>query len=222
MEKAKIDHDRLIRKYEYKIGDLVLTDHPKLKKGLSHGLAHKFYGPFVIVGINENKIDYFIRLYASPRSKIRQVHKNRLKAYFHSGVPLKIIKEEPEEHLNQPQKNAAARSKRKYVKDPNNPRWKNRSVAEGDARMTERNNETSSEVDSSCPSSTENDEIRTNSKALGTFSNSNTSTSSLCDTSQMVSKKKKVLSKKKLDNRQTQQSRRSTRLVKAPERLNYH
>jgi hypothetical protein len=32
MEKAKLDHDRQIKKFEYKIGDFVLTDHPELKK----------------------------------------------------------------------------------------------------------------------------------------------------------------------------------------------
>ncbi|RNA08199.1 Retrovirus-related Pol poly from transposon, partial [Brachionus plicatilis] len=38
MDKAKLDHDRKIKKFMYNIGDYVLTDHPKLKKGLSHGL----------------------------------------------------------------------------------------------------------------------------------------------------------------------------------------
>ena len=55
MEKAKIQHDPQIKKFDYNIGDYVLTDHPKLKKGLSHGLAHKYYGPYIIVGKNENK-----------------------------------------------------------------------------------------------------------------------------------------------------------------------
>jgi hypothetical protein len=41
MDKAKIRHDRNIRKFSYEIGDLVLSDHVKLKKGLSSGLAHK-------------------------------------------------------------------------------------------------------------------------------------------------------------------------------------
>ncbi|CAF0972705.1 unnamed protein product, partial [Brachionus calyciflorus] len=29
------------KKFDYNTGHYVLTDHPKLKKGLSHGLAHK-------------------------------------------------------------------------------------------------------------------------------------------------------------------------------------
>ncbi|CAF1157772.1 unnamed protein product, partial [Brachionus calyciflorus] len=39
MDKAKINHDRQIKKTEYKVGDLVLTDHPELKKGLSSGIG---------------------------------------------------------------------------------------------------------------------------------------------------------------------------------------
>ena len=46
MDKAKIRHDRNIRKFTYEIGDLVLADHVKIKKGLTSGLAHKYYGPF--------------------------------------------------------------------------------------------------------------------------------------------------------------------------------
>ncbi|RNA39717.1 RNA-directed DNA polymerase (reverse transcriptase) domain containing [Brachionus plicatilis] len=96
MDKAKLDHDRKIKKFEYNIGDYVLTDHPKLKKGLLHGLAH-YHGPFVVVGKNENNCDYLIKLASSPRSKVRQVHKNRLKYYFHSGHSLPTIKKEPVE-----------------------------------------------------------------------------------------------------------------------------
>ncbi|RNA06820.1 hypothetical protein BpHYR1_014843 [Brachionus plicatilis] len=87
-----------------------------MKKGLSHGLAHKYHGPFVFVGKNENNCDYLIKLASSHRSKVRQVHKNRLKYYFHSGHSLPTIKEEP---VEQPD-----RQKRKYTKNLNNPRWK--------------------------------------------------------------------------------------------------
>ncbi|RNA04296.1 hypothetical protein BpHYR1_021399 [Brachionus plicatilis] len=55
INRAKIDHDRKIHKFEYKIGDLVLCDHPELKRGLSSGIARKYYGPFEIVV--ELKID---------------------------------------------------------------------------------------------------------------------------------------------------------------------
>jgi hypothetical protein len=118
LEAEKIRHDRQIKPFEYKIGDLVLTDHPQLKKGLSQGLAHKYYGPYIFVGINDNKCDYFIRLLFNPKSRIKQIHQNRLKLYFHAGRPL-AVKEEP---LNQDERTPKA--KRIYKKKPNNPRWK--------------------------------------------------------------------------------------------------
>ncbi|RNA22772.1 retrovirus-related pol poly from transposon, partial [Brachionus plicatilis] len=86
MDKAKLDHDRKIKKFEYNIGDY------------------------------ENNCDYLIKLASSPRSKVRQVYKNRLKYYFHSGHSLPTKKEKP---VEQPD-----RQKRKYTKNLNNPRWK--------------------------------------------------------------------------------------------------
>ncbi|RMZ97920.1 hypothetical protein BpHYR1_022518, partial [Brachionus plicatilis] len=53
----------------YKIGDWVLANHPKLKKGLSQGIARKYYGPFEIVGVNPNGVDYFIK---RTNAKIKQ------------------------------------------------------------------------------------------------------------------------------------------------------
>ena len=61
IEKEKVRHDRKIKKGEYEIGDYVLCNHPKLKKGCSRGLAHKYYGPFEVVGRSENKINYQIK-----------------------------------------------------------------------------------------------------------------------------------------------------------------
>ncbi|RNA13176.1 gap-Pol poly [Brachionus plicatilis] len=94
MEKSKIDSDRRIKKVNYNIGDFVLCHHPKLKKGLSQGIARKFYGPFVVVGKNDNNVDYLIRFASKPKSKIKQVHKNRLKFYFKSGLDNVKIKQE--------------------------------------------------------------------------------------------------------------------------------
>ncbi|RNA18648.1 gap-Pol poly [Brachionus plicatilis] len=94
MEKSKIDFDRRFKKVNYNIGDFVLCDHPKLKKGLSQGIARKFYGPFVVVGKNYNNVDYLIRFASKPKSKIKQVHKNRLKFYFKSGLDNVKIKQE--------------------------------------------------------------------------------------------------------------------------------
>ena len=65
MEKSKLRHDRNIRKFTYEVGDLVLTDHVKLKKGLASGLVHKYYGK-----LNGKKSKSFL------------IHKNRLKKYF--------------------------------------------------------------------------------------------------------------------------------------------
>ena len=43
MYKAKVDHDRKIRKFEYKVGDRVLVNSPMLPKtGLCTGLAIKY------------------------------------------------------------------------------------------------------------------------------------------------------------------------------------
>ncbi|CAF1034793.1 unnamed protein product, partial [Brachionus calyciflorus] len=84
MNKAKIHHDRNIKKTEYKIGELVLTDHPELKKGLSSGIAHKYFGPFEIVGKNPNNVDYFIKKLGAKKSRTKQVHISRLKTFFHN------------------------------------------------------------------------------------------------------------------------------------------
>ncbi|CAF0916259.1 unnamed protein product [Brachionus calyciflorus] len=50
MERAKLRHDHQLKKFSYEINDLVLTDHVKVKKGISSGLAHKYHGPFSILG----------------------------------------------------------------------------------------------------------------------------------------------------------------------------
>ncbi|RNA19912.1 hypothetical protein BpHYR1_052607 [Brachionus plicatilis] len=82
MDRAKIRHDRQIKKFDYNIGDLVLTDHVKLKQGMCSGLAHKYFGPFVVVGKHPNKVNYIIRKVKSNKSKRFLIHKNRLKLYF--------------------------------------------------------------------------------------------------------------------------------------------
>ncbi|CAF0975241.1 unnamed protein product [Brachionus calyciflorus] len=82
MDRSKIRHDKKIKKYEYNIGDLVLTDHVKLKKGLCSGLAHKYYGPFIVVGKHPNNVNYVIKRRDSKKAKKFLIHKNRLKLYF--------------------------------------------------------------------------------------------------------------------------------------------
>jgi hypothetical protein len=87
MDKAKWRHDRNIKKHSYQVGDKVLTDHPQLKQGLAQGLAKKYYGPYTIVGVNANGCDYLIKLVGKPKSRIKQIHKNRLKTYYEMGRP---------------------------------------------------------------------------------------------------------------------------------------
>jgi len=100
MQKAKWNHDRKIKKFNYKIGDLVLADHPKLKKGLSQGIARKYYGPFEIVGINPNGVDYFIKLVGSKRAKVKQIHKTRLKIFYYNKPDFDPQKDEEDEPEN--------------------------------------------------------------------------------------------------------------------------
>ena len=82
MDKAKIDHDRNIKKAKYEIGDLVLTDHPQLAVGISSGLAHRYWGPFRIIAKNSNGVNYSIQRHKSKNKKIYQIHVSRLKTYY--------------------------------------------------------------------------------------------------------------------------------------------
>ncbi|RMZ97678.1 hypothetical protein BpHYR1_033445, partial [Brachionus plicatilis] len=77
-----IRHDRNIRKFEYEVGDFVLTDHVQLKKGLSCGLAHKYHGPFENMAKHPNRVNFVIKRVNQKRSKAFLIHKNRLKKYF--------------------------------------------------------------------------------------------------------------------------------------------
>ena len=118
MRKQKTIYDRKIRKTTYNIGDWVLCNHPQLKKGLSRGLAPRFHGPFVIVGIYPNGCDYLIRPHNQPRAKVRQMHQNNLKLYFRRGQPSDTAKIKDSSEVDD-----AAPTKRTYYKDSLNPRW---------------------------------------------------------------------------------------------------
>ena len=61
MDRHKILFDRRIKKFSYNVGDLVLCDHPRLKKGISRGLARKYYGLFLVKAKRENGVDYLIQ-----------------------------------------------------------------------------------------------------------------------------------------------------------------
>jgi len=84
MEQGKITHDRFIKRETYKIGDKVLANHPKLAKGQKQGLAYKYYGPFIITGINTNGCNYTIRK-DKKGARSKQIHKNNLKIYYERG-----------------------------------------------------------------------------------------------------------------------------------------
>ena len=61
MELTQINHNQKIKKAKYEKDDLVLCDHPKIKRGLSRGISHKYYGPFVLQSVEENQVDYVIK-----------------------------------------------------------------------------------------------------------------------------------------------------------------
>ena len=88
MKRAKWWHDRRIAKKQYNLGDWVLCNHPKLRKGLSRGLAPRYYGPFEVIGKYDNNCDYLIKRINSPKARAKQIHQNNLKIYFKRGHPL--------------------------------------------------------------------------------------------------------------------------------------
>ena len=112
-------HDRKIKKFSYEVGDFVLVDHPHLKKGLSRGIAHKYYGPFVIKKRRENGVDYFLQRVGKRKGRIYQLHQNRLKAYeMHADADGSERQNESSDDEAEP------RRKRTYKKNLQNPRWK--------------------------------------------------------------------------------------------------
>jgi hypothetical protein len=81
MKKARILHERHIRKLTYQPGDLVLLNHPPKKVGLTGGLNKRFHGPYEIIERCENGVDYIIKSINRQRNKTTQVHCSRLKIY---------------------------------------------------------------------------------------------------------------------------------------------
>jgi hypothetical protein len=120
MRRAKLNYDRRLRRAEYKIGDWVLVHRPQLKKGMSRGLAPRYYGPFIVVGIHANKFDYLIKLANQPGSRAKMVHVNNLKIFHRGMQPTKTVNIET---LDTPAQAAARLTKRSYNKDINNPYW---------------------------------------------------------------------------------------------------
>jgi hypothetical protein len=118
MNRAKVYYDRNLRKQNYEIGDLVLCDQPKIQKGLSRGLAPRYYGPFQIVGKYKNGCDYLIKEYNKPRARIKQIHINRLITYHSRGHP----NDENKISIT-PEQSQPLLQRRRYYKNPNCLRW---------------------------------------------------------------------------------------------------
>jgi hypothetical protein len=89
MNKKKWSHDRNIKRFAYRVGDYVLCDHPKLQKGMSRGISHKYHGPFIIRQIDVNNVDYIIQRANTNKGKLYKIHKNRLKFYHMCNNKLK-------------------------------------------------------------------------------------------------------------------------------------
>jgi hypothetical protein len=124
MELTQINHNRKIKKAKYEEGDLVLCDLPKIKRGLSRGISHKYYGPFIIQKIEENQVDYVIKRLGIKNGKRYKIHQNRLK-FYHASQQKRDSLEKGEEDDESSNDEQPAKSKRKYIKNMNNPRWKN-------------------------------------------------------------------------------------------------
>ena len=99
--KEKWSHDRNIKRFTYNVGDYVLCDHPKLIKGMSGGIAHKYYGPFIIKQIDVNNVEYLIQRANTKKGKLNKIHKNRLKIYHMSNSKLKQLDIVPESQIEQ-------------------------------------------------------------------------------------------------------------------------
>ena len=117
---TKVFYDRNVKPESYEIGDLVLTDHVKIKVGLKHGLAHKYHGPFRVLAKHHNTVDYLIKKADSPKARKFLIHHNRLKRYFGqiddvSGADVSL------RELNL--SIGELSHKRAYTKNPNCKRW---------------------------------------------------------------------------------------------------
>ena len=146
MERAKLHHDRHIRKRTYEVGEWVLCNHPKLKNGLSRGLAPRYHGPFIIVGKYANGCDYLIRHAHRSRGRVKQIHQDNLRVYFRRGHP-DDGQEDNDEVEDIGNATQPAQIRRPYTKNLSNPRWQRRAAqAEGaDAADGDDSSESSAE-----------------------------------------------------------------------------
>lgn len=141
MDISKINYDRKIKKASYQVGEYVLCDHPRVKKGTARGISHKYYGPFEIKKSDTNGVDYYIQRAGTKKAKIYKVHQNRLKMYQYDQEKKKQI----EENETTASEEEQANKKRKYIKDINNPRWKKK-LADDDESSNESNTSEKSDI----------------------------------------------------------------------------
>jgi len=159
MDRAQVDYKRKIRKFNYEVGEWVLCSHPKVKRGLSRGLAPRYYGPFCIVKKYSNGCNYMIKRVGQEKAKVRQVHQNNLKLYFKRGHP-------DDEGQNNSENSTQEQIKRKYNKNPNNPRWliHNTNKETSGMESEESMNETSDDEESAKETTSESEEEKAPSK----------------------------------------------------------
>jgi hypothetical protein len=128
---------------------------------MSRGISHKYYDPFIIKQIDVNNLDYIIQRANTKKGKLYKIHKNRLKFYHMCNNKLKqteLVSDSPIEN------HGIVKSKRKYTKNINNPRWekqKNLNHKDSNDKVTS--------------SSSDNESIITNSTIDECISNSNSS-----------------------------------------------
>ena len=116
-----------------------------MKKGLSRGLAPRYYGPFKIVGKNTNGCDYVIRDERKKTAGAKQIHVNNIKKYFHRG----------QLELDYPNRPASQETPRKVL-----PRLPNRAQRNGKNAETQVKEIMEGEEDESSATSRETSPVR--------------------------------------------------------------
>ena len=127
LDKCKIYHNSNIRKYEYKVGDRVLVNHPKVRKGLSSGLAFKFKGVFEMIGAENNGVDYVLKN-INGKGKPFIMHKNRIKFFFGHYMENVEVNESPQTHNRPPATNIGEDSAKKHHIGEKTPKRKQKRI----------------------------------------------------------------------------------------------
>lgn len=81
-ENSKVNYDKKIKMYQYKIGEKVLVQNKNFKPGISKKLQPNYKGPYKIIKIFPNQT---IKVQIKP-NKTAVYHHNLLKPFFSDGV----------------------------------------------------------------------------------------------------------------------------------------